>query len=145
MDKIQERVDEVGLSAKHCLMMSWGQWEKLRRILGFKFFPPPRSTPIAYASPRSWVGDWQAGRATATPHTPPPSAVHFASRRASSPCFAPPISPFPIPARPAPRSPRFSRSRPESKCAQKALRRLAQRLRGSWKNNDFSASFKQQG
>jgi hypothetical protein len=40
MDQIQEHVDEVGLSAKHCLMMSWGQWEKLRRILGFKFNPP---------------------------------------------------------------------------------------------------------
>ena len=40
MNKIQEHVDEVGLSAKHCLMMSWGQWEKLRRILGFRFNPP---------------------------------------------------------------------------------------------------------
>ena len=40
MDRIQEHLDEVGLSAKHCLMMSWGQWEKLRRILGFKFNPP---------------------------------------------------------------------------------------------------------
>jgi len=25
MDRIQEHMDEVGLSAKHCLMMSWGQ------------------------------------------------------------------------------------------------------------------------
>ena len=40
MDRILEHLDEVGLSAKHCLMMSWGQWEKLRRILGFKFNPP---------------------------------------------------------------------------------------------------------
>ena len=40
MDRIQEHMDEVGLSAKHCLMMSWGQWEKLRRILGFQFNPP---------------------------------------------------------------------------------------------------------
>jgi len=40
MDRIQEHLDEVGLSAKHCLMMSWAQWEKLRRILGFKFNPP---------------------------------------------------------------------------------------------------------
>ena len=40
MDRIQEHMDEVGLSAKHCLMMSWNQWEKLRRILGFQFNPP---------------------------------------------------------------------------------------------------------
>ena len=40
MAEVQEHLDEVGLSAKHCLMMSWAQWEKLRRILGFKFNPP---------------------------------------------------------------------------------------------------------
>ena len=46
MDRIQEHLDEVGLSAKHCLMMSWAQWEKLRRILGFQF-NPPKNEPYA--------------------------------------------------------------------------------------------------
>jgi hypothetical protein len=40
VNMIQTHLDNVGLSAKHSLMMSWGQWGQLRRILGFQFNPP---------------------------------------------------------------------------------------------------------
>ena len=39
MDRIQEHLDEVGLSAKHCLMMSWGAVGEAPPHFGFQFQP----------------------------------------------------------------------------------------------------------